>query len=222
MRPTAAGWRRCCVAGGRIAGGVADVVLAGTAGHEDLRARKVDGGWSVTGRSAILIDAGGADLVLLSALTDDGERVRLLWEPGAHGATDSAHGLERIETAGLRGCPFEVITLSALFVDGRSEVGSRGDEVWARAGSVSESVLSALAVGIVDSAIHLAFRYAQGRRLYQGAIIDLPHARSSWRRRAPTFSSRMPWRRHPSARSTRTPRMPPRSQPQAPCSCRSC
>ena len=189
LRPAAAVWiggdaadrsrvAEVLVAGGRIAGGVADVVSAGTAGPEDLRARKVDGGWSVTGRSAILIDAGGADLVLLSALTDDGERVRLLWEPGVLVAADSAHGLERIETAGLRGCPFEVITLSALFVDERSEVGSRGDEVWARAGSVSESVLSALAVGIVDSAIHLAFRYAQGRRLYQGAIIDLPHARS--------------------------------------------
>ena len=189
LRPAAAAWiagdaadrsrvAEVLRAGGRIAGGIADVHLAGTAGHEDLRAQKVDGGWSVTGRSAILIDAGGADLVLLSALADDGERVRLLWEPGAHVATDSAHGLERIETAGLRGCPFEVITLSALFVDGQSEVGSRGDGVWALAGSVSESVLSALVVGIVDSAIHLAFRYAQGRRLYQGAIIDLPHARS--------------------------------------------
>ena len=33
-------------------------------------------------------------------------------------------------------------------------------------------------MGIVDSALHLAFPYAEGRRLYEGAVIDLPHARS--------------------------------------------
>jgi len=162
-------------AGGRIAGGIAHIAPAGgAAGHgQELRAEAIEGGWRVSGRTSPLVDVVGADLVLLAARTGDGERMLLLWEPASVGVASG----ERVATAGLTGCPIDMVTLTDVVIDAESGLGPVEVDPWAGASIIGRAVMPALAVAIVDSALHLALPYAQGRRLYQGAIIDLPHAR---------------------------------------------
>ncbi|MDT0308862.1 acyl-CoA dehydrogenase family protein [Streptomyces sp. DSM 44917] len=93
----------------------------------------------------------------------------------------SARHLPRFATSGLRACPFGGIEVDAAPVGPEALVGAPGQglEAALRACQVTRAVLPGLAVGVLDTALHLTHDFAADRVLYGLHVSELPHARAT-------------------------------------------
>jgi alkylation response protein AidB-like acyl-CoA dehydrogenase len=136
-------------------------------------ARAIQDGWLADGESPLVASADASALWALPARVGASEALVLC------DTTDVGVDIApRVETVGLRGTRFGIATVrSVLPADGvlHAEEGSRALE---RARAETATIIAALMVGAVDTAVHLAVPYAEGRRLYRGTVLDIPHARS--------------------------------------------
>jgi alkylation response protein AidB-like acyl-CoA dehydrogenase len=169
--------------GGRAAAGFTEWAHGADFSRTDVRGRRVPGGWRVSGAKHMINNIARADLVTLFTRTDDrpGSRshsnllVNLRSGPAGHHRI-----LPRYRTSGMRTCQLGGVSFSDMPVPDRSVVGECGDamETVLKAFQVTRCVLPSMVIGVVDSQLRLAMRFAAGRRLYRGTVADLPHARS--------------------------------------------
>jgi alkylation response protein AidB-like acyl-CoA dehydrogenase len=147
-----------------------------------FRARPGTGGIILDGRKEVINNAGRADAMLLFARTDD--------RPGPRGHSlllldkenlNNARFLPRYRTSGVRGCQLGGIEFTDHLVPADTLVGAAGTgtETALRAFQVTRTVLPAMALGVLDSALHVGYRFVTGRRLYGQHVADLPHAREA-------------------------------------------
>jgi alkylation response protein AidB-like acyl-CoA dehydrogenase len=145
-----------------------------------------DGGWILSGSGAVLGDCrlGGAAVLHAVSETPDGDRANLVvWHPDS-GLVGDRSTVERIEVAGLRGCRFSQLQVQGQPISRVVTMGHGTIDPDRGAGIVTEGVrqiedalVPAVAIGVVDAALHLAYSYGTGRELYGGVVLDLPHAR---------------------------------------------
>lgn len=152
-------------------------VLAGAeslAPSGGIRVRAADAGWLADGETPLVVSA-DARLWALPARAAGGAEALVLCET-RQAAVDVAPW---VETVGLRGTRFGVATLRSLPLETTGVLtAAPGSPALERARAETAAILSALAIGAVDTAVHLALPYAAGRRLYRGTVLDIPHARS--------------------------------------------
>ncbi|MCA2215085.1 acyl-CoA dehydrogenase [Jidongwangia harbinensis] len=168
--------------GGRCAAAFTEWDHGADFGRADVRARPAGDGWRISGAKHLINNVARADLVTLFARTDDrpGSRshsnllVDMRGRPGTHYRL-----LPRYRTSGMRGCLLGGIDFTDAPVPAGAVIGEPGDalETVFRAFQITRCVLPGMVIGILDSQLRLAVRYAQGRRLYGQAVADLPHTR---------------------------------------------
>ncbi|AWN27776.1 acyl-CoA dehydrogenase [Streptomyces sp. NEAU-S7GS2] len=93
----------------------------------------------------------------------------------------SVRYLPRFTTSGMRGCHLGGVDFDNVPVGFDSLVGAPGQgvETALRAFQVTRATLPGMAIGTLDSALHLAHDFATSRRLYGHTVADLPHARGT-------------------------------------------
>ncbi|TVZ75507.1 acyl-CoA dehydrogenase [Streptomyces sp. BK340] len=94
---------------------------------------------------------------------------------------DSVRYLPRFTTSGMRGCHLGGIVFdnSAVGFDALVGAPGQGVETALRAFQITRATLPGMAIGLLDSSLHLAHDFATNRRLYGCTVADLPHARGT-------------------------------------------
>jgi len=143
---------------------------------------------TLTGRCALVADADRADALLMPARVDPATRGRarewLLVElAGAPPGT--VEHLPRLRTAGLTGVRFAGVEFHGLrlapdsVLDGEREADHTvKDAAASMSSTVLRTALPAIALAALDTALRLTFEHLRSRRLYGGAVADLPAIRS--------------------------------------------
>ena len=155
------------------AGGGSDVAGITT------RAKKVDGGYRLSGQKIFCTNAAVADFIVVAAKTDPGKR---------HGGI-SAFIVDR-DTEGLgigvperklgsRGLPSSPLYFDDCFIPESSRIGPEGDgfALVMEAFNKSRPVIGARGVGLAQGAIDLAAGYVKDRQAFGQAISDFQGVR---------------------------------------------
>jgi hypothetical protein len=129
--------------------------------------------WTAEGETPLVAGAAGG-LWALPARAPGGAEAVVLCDVG-RGEIDVAPW---VETVGLRGTRFGVATVRAMPVADAEVLHADGSPALERARGETAAIVAALAIGTLETAVHLAVPYASGRRLYRGTVLDIPHARS--------------------------------------------
>jgi alkylation response protein AidB-like acyl-CoA dehydrogenase len=89
--------------------------------------------------------------------------------------------LPRYTAVGVRGCHLAGLEFRDHPVDGSALVGDEGQgvELALRSFQVTRSAVPGMAVGTADSALRTAVRFALGRRLYRGSVMEMPQAKAT-------------------------------------------
>ncbi|WP_181024651.1 acyl-CoA dehydrogenase [Rathayibacter rathayi] len=158
-------------------------------GNELAAERLDDGGgsWRITGQKEVINNVDRAPAVLLFARSDPSGPTGavnanafslLLWDK-RNVLGGSADTSVRVQTSGMRGCQIGVATFAGLTLPTDSLVGARGGGVSTalRAFQITRAVIPALACATLSAAVGMAVSYMTTRRLYDGTVWDLPHAR---------------------------------------------
>ncbi len=146
----------------------------------DCQARGVKGGIILNGRNDVADNAERVDSLLLYARIGD--------RPGARSYSFLPAGQEDLKnvrfppcyrTGGMRGCRLEARGFTGNVVGVNSFVGvpGTGAETTSRAVQVTRTVLPVMALGVLDSELHVVHRFAAERRLHGQRVAGLPHAR---------------------------------------------
>jgi alkylation response protein AidB-like acyl-CoA dehydrogenase len=150
----------------------------------ECAARPVDGGWVLSGHKEIVTNLRRAEAMVLFARTGTAPSSRAYSqfllvrdELPAGRLVDGA----RYPGTGMRGIELGGLTFDDCAVPGSALVGAEGHgiEVALRAYQITRIVSPALLVGPLDSALRLATEMAIERRLYGGAVSDLPYVRTT-------------------------------------------
>ncbi|MET0233300.1 MAG: acyl-CoA dehydrogenase [Kibdelosporangium sp.] len=151
--------------------------------RNDFQAGYAEGGIILNGRKEVINNVERAESLLVFARTGDkpGARSHSLLLVGAEDLK-KAQFLPRYRTGGVRGCRLGGVVFTDVVVDVDSFVGAPGTgvETALRAFQITRAVLPAMALGVLDSALHVGYRFAARRRLYGQYVIDLPHARDTF------------------------------------------
>ncbi|MDS1270908.1 acyl-CoA dehydrogenase [Lipingzhangella sp. LS1_29] len=156
-------------------------------GNDFLRnttmARRTDR-WRLDGGKQVINNIDRARSLLVFARTGTGNASRdhsLFWVHKDEAATAGLRMLPRYETAGMRGCLLGGAEFSDWAVPDNSLVGAEGSGAHTalRAFQVTRAALPGLALGQLDTALHVVTRFAGTRRLYGHTVGDLPHARTT-------------------------------------------
>ncbi|MFI9076357.1 acyl-CoA dehydrogenase [Streptomyces sioyaensis] len=93
----------------------------------------------------------------------------------------SVRYLTRFGTAGMRGCQLGGVSFTDCVLPEDSLVGEVGSgaETALRAFQITRTALPGMALGLLDTAVHVVSRFARGRRLYGHPVSDIPHARDT-------------------------------------------
>jgi alkylation response protein AidB-like acyl-CoA dehydrogenase len=168
--------------GGRAAVGFHELGHGNDFMRNDFQARVAKGGIILNGRKDVINNVERAGSLLLFARTDDqpGARSHSLLLVGKEDLS-KARFLPRYSTSGMRGCQLGGIVFTDDVVGTNSFVGAPGTgaETALRAFQVTRTVLPGMALGVLDSALHVVYRFAAERRLYGQCVVDLPHARDT-------------------------------------------
>ncbi|GIF02273.1 acyl-CoA dehydrogenase [Paractinoplanes rishiriensis] len=171
------------LAGGRCAAAFTELDHGADFARADVAARPAGDGWRVSGAKHLINNVARADLVTLFARTDErpGSRSHsnLLVDMRGRPAADYRL-LSRYRTSGMRGCLLGGIEFTDAAVPAGAVIGRPGEalETVFQAFQITRCVLPGMVIGILDSQLRLAMRYARGRRLYGQAVADLPHTRT--------------------------------------------
>ncbi len=151
-----------------VAFGLTEAGAGSDAGGTKTRARKVDGGWVLSGSKAFITNAVSAGVSVITAVTDPGEGTRgisaFLVPKGAEGFYPSA----AYDKMGMRASETAEIEMRDAFVPDSAMLGPRGSgfrgflEVL-DGGRIS---IGALGVGIAQAALDAALNYAQTREQF--------------------------------------------------------
>ncbi|MEN3307793.1 MAG: hypothetical protein V7603_3995 [Micromonosporaceae bacterium] len=139
-------------------------------------------GWRLNGRKEVVTNLRRCDAMVVFARTSPapGSRshsqflvVKDQLEPGA------LRYLPRFTSAGMRGVPLGGAEFVDCAVSGDSILGAagRGVETALCSFQLTRSTMPAMMVGILDTVLRISIGFAQARRLYGGAVIDLPYVR---------------------------------------------
>lgn len=169
--------------GGRAAAAFTELAHGADFSRTEVSAEPSAGGYRITGTKHLINNIGRAGLVTLFARTDDrpGSRGHSLLQVDLRSAGSRDYRvLPRFAISGMRGTPLAGIEFTGLSTPRSTVVGEPGEamETVLRAFQVTRCVLPGMVLGIVDSQLRLALRFALGRGLYGRRVADLPHART--------------------------------------------
>jgi alkylation response protein AidB-like acyl-CoA dehydrogenase len=152
--------------------------------HNEFTARITDDRIVLSGGKQVINNIERAGSLVLLARSGDPT------DPGSHSTLlvtkrdlppESMGHLPRFTTPGLRGCHLGGIVVDDASIGRDALVGAPGQgmETASRAFQVTRAALSGMAVGVLDTALHLTHDFATDRRLYGHVVADLPHARAT-------------------------------------------
>lgn len=148
--------------------------------RNEFTARRTPGGYVLDGTKQVINNADRAAAWVLFARTDPapGARSHSVLLTGPEDCGDGLAFLPRYRTAGVRGCHLTGLDFRGCQVPAGALVGTEGQgaELALRSFQVTRSALPGMAVGTVDTCLRTVLRFALGRRLYRGRVLDLPHA----------------------------------------------
>jgi alkylation response protein AidB-like acyl-CoA dehydrogenase len=150
--------------------------------HADFTARMAGGGWLMSGRKEVVANIQRAAAIVLFARTSQAAGSRSHSQflvvkedlPAGH-----VRDMPRFLTSGLRGLQLGGAEFSDCPIPAGALIGEpgRGMEIGLRSFQITRSVLPAIFVGPLDAALRIAVECALERRLYGGAVADIPYVR---------------------------------------------
>lgn len=175
---------RLLLANGRIAAAFHELAHGNDFARAECAARAGGEGWRVSGRKEIVTNIARAQAMVLFARTSD--------EPGSRGHSQfflhrgdlppyGIRDIPRFRSSGMRGVQLG----GALFTDCPIPDGTllgragQGMEIALRAYQVTRAVFPAISVGPLDTALRTALACALRRRIYGGAVADIPYVRAT-------------------------------------------
>ncbi|WP_100444519.1 acyl-CoA dehydrogenase [Glycomyces xiaoerkulensis] len=148
----------------------------------DMRAEPVPGGYRLTGEKYLIGNATIADVVSVQARTAERRG------PGAWSIlnldkrqcpagtvtplpNERLHGLRALDMSGIR--------LDGVFVPEQNLVGAEGQglELALKGAQVARTVIAAIALGAVDTALRVTLDFAEGREIFGRKVADIPYSR---------------------------------------------
>ncbi|WP_409185977.1 acyl-CoA dehydrogenase family protein [Amycolatopsis sp. VS8301801F10] len=147
----------------------------------DVSARRVPGGYRVTGEKWLINNATRGDLISLLVRTDPAGGPRgfdVLLVDKSVLAEDSFRTLPKVATHGIRGADISGIAFDDAFVSEDSLIGKpgTGSETVLKGLQLTRTLCTALSLGASDHALRLAVDFAENRRLYGQVLARLPQA----------------------------------------------
>jgi hypothetical protein len=132
---------------------------------------------ALRGRKNFVVNADRAGDAIVLAATGEGESLFVVDTPADRAGRVAAP----YRTLGLRGCRIGDLDFDGCRVDQDNLLGEwgYGGEIAAAALEARSSLTAAVGLGSVDAALFDVVRFAAGRRIYGGHVIDLPHARET-------------------------------------------
>jgi alkylation response protein AidB-like acyl-CoA dehydrogenase len=151
-----------------VAFGLTEPGAGSDAGSTRTRARKVDGGWVLSGSKAFITNAASAGVSVITAVTDPGEGSRGISAFLVPKATEGFNPSTSYDKMGMRASETAEIELRDAFVPdelmlGRRGQGFRGFLEVLDGGRIS---IGALGVGIAQASLDAALQYAQTREQF--------------------------------------------------------
>ncbi|MDN3022225.1 acyl-CoA dehydrogenase [Streptomyces sp. S.PB5] len=148
--------------------------------RNEFTARRIPGGYVLDGTKQVINNADRAAAWVLFARTDPapGARSHSVLLTGPEDCGEGLAFLPRYRTAGVRGCHLTGLDFRDCAIPAGALVGEEGHgaELALRSFQITRSALPGMAVGTVDTCLRTVLRFALGRRLYRGRVLDLPHA----------------------------------------------
>ncbi len=168
--------------GGGLSWGLSERAHGSDLLANEMAAKKVPGGYLLTGEKWLIGNATVADKMAVFART--GERngpaaysvfVLDKWKTPAGTLEElpgqKLHGLRAMDISGLR--------LNGAFVPDSALLGQEGQglEIALKATQVARAVISSIAMSAVDTALRLTLDFTEGRILFGQAVSDIPYSR---------------------------------------------
>jgi alkylation response protein AidB-like acyl-CoA dehydrogenase len=170
------------LSGGKIAVAFHELAHGNDFLRNEVTALPGKGGMILNGRKEVINNVSRAGSMVVFARTDDrpGPRSHSLLLLDKQDLPGVRY-LPRYRTTGLRGCQLGGVEFTGDVVPVDRVVGEPGSavEIALRAFQVTRTVLPGMALGVLDSALHVGYRFAAERRLYGHPVVDLPHARDT-------------------------------------------
>ncbi len=148
----------------------------------EMSARKVDGGYLVTGRKWLIGNGTLADHLVLFVRTDDHGGpggFSILVADRASVPPDQVQPLPKQRLHGVRGVDTSGFELTECFVPASGLIGAEGQglEIMLKASHPIRVMVTALAQGCADTALRLTMDFAVSRTLFGKRVFDLPVSR---------------------------------------------
>ncbi|MFH0241277.1 acyl-CoA dehydrogenase family protein [Streptomyces sp. HK10] len=168
--------------GGRMAWGLTERDHGSDILANEMRAEKVPGGYVLTGEKWLIGNATVADVVSVQARTDPrggpgGWSVFAVDKRRCPAGSvmplpaERLHGLRAIDMSGIR--------LDGVFVPEECRIGAEGQglELALQGAQVARTVICAIALGAVDTALRVTLDFAEQRRIFGRKVADIPYSR---------------------------------------------
>jgi alkylation response protein AidB-like acyl-CoA dehydrogenase len=151
--------------------------------HADCTARPAGSGWLLSGRKEIVVNLRRAAAVVLFARTSQAAGSRGHSQFLVARADLSAGRLRDLPpypSSGMRGVPLGGIEFADCPIPADALLGQPGQgiEIALRSYLVTRAVFPAMCVGPLDTALRITLASALERRLYGGAVGDIPYVRA--------------------------------------------
>lgn len=163
-------------------GGFATLGVTEDAAGSDLvstatRATRVDSGFRLDGEKWLVGNARRAAFYVVLAQSDPSFGLFLVEPDRVRGGT--VRKLPKVRTLGLRAHDLSGVELRGCLLAPDAALGrvGRGLEMVAGTLQFTRTLVSGMCLGAADTALRIALRWAQARRLYGAPILDLPPVR---------------------------------------------
>lgn len=168
---------------GRIAAAFHELAHGTDFAHAEFRAQAVDGGWRLSGRKEVVTNLRRAEAMVLFARTAEGPGSRALSQLFVQRdqlPAGRVRDLPRFPSSGMRGVQLGGAQFLDCPVPAQALIGEPGQgmEIALRSYQVTRTLLPAMSVGPLDSALRVAFDHATARRLYGEAVAEIPFVRA--------------------------------------------
>jgi alkylation response protein AidB-like acyl-CoA dehydrogenase len=156
-------------------------------GHDflscELKAAKVDGGYSLSGEKWVIGNPIRSKTILIYARTEPHggargfslfllEKDKLRQSSFSYIPKFKTHGVRGHEVAGIR---FEDCLVPESTILGR---GANGVDITFKSSQITRTVFTAMSVGAADTALRVTLDFALSKRLYGDTVFSIPHTQS--------------------------------------------
>ncbi|WP_181808311.1 acyl-CoA dehydrogenase [Streptomyces shenzhenensis] len=174
---------RLLLANGRIAAAFHELDHGNDFRHAECTARPAGTGWLLSGRKEIVTNMRRADAMVLFARTSDATGSRShsqFLTTRANLPADRVRDLPRFPASGMRGVQLGGAEFTDCPLPDGALLGlpGQGMEIALRSYQVTRAVFPAVSVGPLDTALRTTLTCALERRLYGGAVADIPYVRT--------------------------------------------